>query len=424
MTPSARIACLIEILEEFSKQQQSWARFFPTFFRQRRYAGSKDRRYVFDMTMGVFRHYFLLKRAMTAIELPAAWRNFVIMYLLIIKELDLSEIELLFTGKYISQPLQAEDIQALSLYNGFKDLDLGLELPDMLFHSLDQTYQAQLPTLMQYLCESKAAFDLRINPQKMDREDAFERLSADHFPTTHLADFPPFGIRLWDNANIQGHPLYKDGSIEIQDFGSQTICAIISNIIDKKATIWDFCAGAGGKSLNLASQNPSLNVIISDITKIKLKEAQKRFKRAGLKQPNDILLTNKMHIPSAPKIDVIIADVPCSGMGTWRRSPDLKIRLSMERLTEICQTQAQILEQTSQLIQDQGLLIYITCSLFYEENEAQIKKFLEKHQEFAIKNVHVPTNHVQKTEEGYIKILPHIHHSDGFFMAILEKNIK
>ncbi len=422
MTPSARIACGIEILEDFSNQPLAWARFFPIFFRQRRYAGAKDRRYVFELAMGIFRHYFSLKRAMDAIGLPISWRNFVIIYLLIIKELDLADIQRLFTGKYITQPLQDEDIKALSLYSGFNDLDLGLELPDMLFHSLEQTYKAQLPALMGYLCESKAAFDLRINPQKIDREDAFERLSADHFPTTHLPDFPPFGMRLWNNANIQNHPLYKNGSIEIQDFGSQTICAIMAEHIRNPSILWDFCAGAGGKSLNLASQNPKLKVILSDITKSKLKEAQKRFDRAGLKPPKILLLTDDMDISQAPNADAIIVDVPCSGMGTWRRNPDLKIRLSLERLAEICTLQAQILEQASLFTKKHGLLIYITCSLLYEENEAQIKKFLEKHQEFAIKKIHISPNYGQKTKEGYVKILPNLHHSDGFFMAILEKH--
>lgn len=282
----------------------------------------------------------------------------------------------------------------------------------------------------------------RSNPNKGERLDILEDMEGDGIAVKLAQDadddipsLTPHLIELYgdENIDLRNYPLYQNGLIEVQDKGAQIICNLVN--ITNKRSLWDWCAGAGGKSLYLASKNPDLNIILSDTAAGKLKEAQTRFARAGLPTPKVAVLPKDLSTLNHLKgqIDVLILDVPCSGTGTWQRNPDLKLRLNPKRLEEIITTQRQIIDDALPYLKKGGKLYYITCSLLAEENEQQVDYILHNHPNMCILPITESNPQAQQLKENaaqkgftkelqspYIQIYPNAETCDGFFMAVLQ----
>jgi 16S rRNA (cytosine967-C5)-methyltransferase len=270
----------------------------------------------------------------------------------------------------------------------------------------------------------QAPLDLRVNAMKTTREDVIAELQTapiNCVPTP----YSPLGIRLAKKPALQNLPLFKDGAIEVQDEGSQLLAQIVG--ARRGEMVVDFCAGAGGKTLALgAIMRNTGRLYAFDISEKRLAKLKPRLARSGLSNVHPVVIAHENDAKVkrlAGKIDRVLVDAPCSGLGTLRRNPDVKWRQTQEGVAELNVKQESILAGAARLVKAGGRLVYATCSLLDEENEAIVEKFLATNGDFVL----VPMKDVlgeQKIElemQDYLKLLPTTHQTDGFFAAVLER---
>ncbi len=226
---------------------------------------------------------------------------------------------------------------------------------------------------------------MRVNLLKSDRNTVFKRLLNDGIEC-ELGNLSPWCIRVHGRPPLSRHPLFLDGTIEVQDQGSQLVALAASPKAGDR--VIDFCAGAGGKTLALAAMMENKGQIIAcDVLDRRLLRAKKRFRRAGafnietraLETENDKWV--KRH---KGKYDIVLVDAPCSGTGTWRRDPDKRFKMLGPNLIDLVALQGSILQSASRLVKPGGRLVYATCSLLNVENEECIAGFLKDNDDFEI----------------------------------------
>lgn len=226
------------------------------------------------------------------------------------------------------------------------------------------------------------------------------------------SDILPAAIELLAEADVTQTDSFRAGAFEIQDLGSQLI--LETSTIARGSNWLDACAGAGGKTLQLARMiGPEGSVTAHDIRPMALKELTHRAARASLK---NISITTT---PEEQNYDGILIDAPCSGSGTWRRAPHLKAITTPEIITRNTSLQSELLERYAELLRPGGQLIYATCSLNHSENDDVIAEFLSKHSEFTVSPPKENFGY-QGTLHG-ISIMPARHNTDGFFVANLTR---
>lgn len=260
-----------------------------------------------------------------------------------------------------------------------------------------------------------------VNPDKRGR--LIEELRKSDIDCT-TTDYSPIGINIKARKDLTQHPLFKSGLIDVQDEGSQ----LIGIALDPENTdrILDACAGAGGKTLLIAQlQTDSGEIVSSDVELSKLKELNKRTSKSGLRSVTTILSRNLEKEYRFESFDKVLVDAPCSGMGTVRRSPMLKWRLTPELLNKYQAKQMQILEYYSRFVATGGTLLYSTCSIMKEENTDVITYFLDKHNNFKVQPLLPAFNKFDVKNPGIdendfeLQLLPSVHGCDGFYMAKL-----
>ncbi len=218
---------------------------------------------------------------------------------------------------------------------------------------------------------------------------------------------------------------FQHGWLEVQDEGSQLLCSLVAP--KRGEMVVDFCAGAGGKTLALGAMMRSTGRLYAfDISERRLAKLKPRLARSGLSNVNPVLIDSEHDAKIkrlAGKIDRVLVDAPCSGLGTLRRNPDLKWRQSPESVAELAPKQLSILTSAARLVKMGGRLVYATCSILEEENEAIVTQFLADHPGFAL----VPARDVLAEQRieiemgDYLSLWPHRHATDGFFAAVLER---
>ncbi|MBT6250876.1 MAG: RsmB/NOP family class I SAM-dependent RNA methyltransferase, partial [Nitrosomonadales bacterium] len=224
---------------------------------------------------------------------------------------------------------------------------------------------------------------------------------------------------------IQKHPLFLEGNIEVQDEGSQ----LLSYLVNPKRgqMVADFCAGAGGKTLAMASIMKNTGRIYSfDVSGKRLDNLKIRLKRSGASNISmqKISSENDNKIKRLKeKFDRVLVDAPCTGFGTLRRNPDLKWKHSEKSLLELIAKQKKILQSAARLCKKKGLLIYATCSLLDEENEQQVENFLSENSDFKLlgKSVILEKYGLVLSDGKYLKLNPFENDTDGFFGAVMER---
>lgn len=298
-------------------------------------------------------------------------------------------------------------------------------MPDWLDERLGKLDDAE--ALMAAL-NRPAALDLRVNPLKIEREAALASLAEgpgaryDPQPMPHS----PWGIRVTGHPPVHRWPLFENGSLEVQDEGSQLLALLVGP--RRGEMVIDFCAGAGGKTLLLGALMRSTGRLYAfDVSAARLARAKPRFARSGLSNvvPVTIETENDARVKRlAGKAQRVLIDAPCSGIGTLRRNPDLKWRQHPESLVELGALQTRILNSASRCVAPGGRLVYATCSLLAEENEVQVQRFLESHPDFIqIDAAEILANRCPdlKIEGPYVQLRPDVHGTDGFFAAVLER---
>ncbi len=310
-------------------------------------------------------------------------------------------------------------------------------LPEKLRHNLpewlEKELHAQLPDadfwpLVDAL-NSNAALDLRVNTFKAKREAVQAALEAANVKTT-LTPYSPWGLRLEGKPAINKLPAFVAGEIEVQDEGSQLLALLTD--AKRGEMVVDFCAGAGGKTLALgAAMRNTGRLYAFDTSGHRLAALKPRLARSGLSNvyPVQIAHERDERIKRlAGKIDRVLVDAPCSGLGTLRRNPDLKWRQSPEAVAELREKQANILASAARLLKPGGRLVYATCSLLPEENEAIAQAFTEAHaRDFkpvpaldALQKAHAGQAE-QLVSGDNLRLWPHRHGTDGFFAAVWER---
>ncbi len=269
-----------------------------------------------------------------------------------------------------------------------------------------------------------APLDLRVNMIKSNREAVMAELATAPIQC-EATPYAATGIRLPKKPALQNLPLFKDGAIEVQDEGSQLLAQIVG--AKRGEMIVDFCAGAGGKTLALGAIMKNTGRLYAfDIAEKRLAKLKPRLARSGLSNVHPVLIAHENDAKVkrlAGKIDRVLVDAPCSGLGTLRRNPDVKWRQNLQGLAELNVKQISILTGAARLVKPGGRLVYATCSLLDEENEAIVAQFLAAHEGFTL----VPMSQVlaeQKIElemQDYLKLYPHRQRTDGFFAAVLER---
>src|SRR5262249_31537808 len=257
------------------------------------------------------------------------------------------------------------------------------------------------------------------------REAVLDRLDFDQIDATPTR-YSPIGVRLKEKPALNKHPMFLDGAVEVQDEGSQILGLLMEP--RRGEMVVDFCAGAGGKTLQMGAAMSSQGRLYAfDVSDARLTKLAPRLKRSGLSNvfPQRIANENDAKVKRLRgKIDRVLVDAPCTGLGTLRRNPDLKFRQSVEGLAELNAKQRSILAAASALVKPRGRLVYGTCSLLAEENEAIVEEFLTAHPEFArIPVVQILVRQGVKIpgQGDYLRLLPHVHDTDGFFAAVMER---
>ncbi|EPZ16870.1 SAM-dependent methyltransferase [Thauera terpenica 58Eu] len=298
------------------------------------------------------------------------------------------------------------------------------DLPDWLAERLLGTFdEAGVLALAQGLNRA-APLDLRANVLKLDRDALLARLREEGIAAEPGA-LSPQAVRLVGKPALQKHPLFLDGSFEVQDEGSQLLGLLVQP--RRGELVIDFCAGAGGKTLQLgAMMRSSGRLYAFDVSEKRLAKLKPRMARSGLSNVHPVLIAHENDAKvkrMVGKADRVLVDAPCTGLGTLRRNPDLKWRQSPAAVDEMVAKQTAILAAAARLVRPGGRLVYATCSLLAEENDAVVDAFLAAHPQFrSLSAQEVLHKQGVMLETGErLRLLPHLHDTDGFFAAVLER---
>ncbi len=310
-------------------------------------------------------------------------------------------------------------------------------LPDKLRHNLPEwlaeALQAQLGEkgfwpLVDSLQRS-APLDVRVNTMKAKRAEAQAALQAGQLPC-EATPYSPWGLRFEGKPALNKHALFQSGALEVQDEGSQLLALLTD--AKRGEMVVDFCAGAGGKTLALgAAMRNTGRLYAFDTSGHRLAALKPRLARSGLSNvyPAQIAHERDERIKRlSGKVDRVLVDAPCSGLGTLRRNPDMKWRQSPQSVEELAAKQAAILNSAARLLKPGGRLVYATCSLLAAENEAVAEAFAVAHKDTfsplpalqALQQAHV-TSPESLVQGNFLRLWPHQHGTDGFFAAIWER---
>lgn len=304
-------------------------------------------------------------------------------------------------------------------------LALKSNMPDWLWQKMVAMQGEEGALKLASSLNTPAPLDLRVNTMKSNREEVIATLAQ----APILAEPTPYaatGLRVLKKPSIQNLPLFKDGTIEVQDEGSQLLAQLVG--AKRGEMVADFCAGAGGKTLALGAMMRNTGRLYAfDISEKRLAKLKPRLARSGLSNVHPVVIAHERDAKIkrlAGKLDRVLVDAPCSGLGTLRRNPDVKWRQTLEGVAELNQKQASILDSAARLVKQGGRLVYATCSILDEENEGIVQQFLTTHPDFTL----IPAKQILDEQKinlemgEYFKLYPHIHHADGFFAAVMQRN--
>ena len=298
------------------------------------------------------------------------------------------------------------------------------DLPDWLWDKLGAALSAAERDALVRAWLSQAPLDLRVNTFKMTRDAARAALAAQGVES-QPTPLSPIGLRVTGKPSLQDQPIFADGAVEVQDEGSQLLGYLVAP--RRSDMVVDFCAGAGGKTLMLGALMRSQGRLYAfDVSPQRLARLKPRLARSGLSNVQPTLIEHERDVKIkrlAGKIDRVLVDAPCSGFGTLRRNPDLKWRQSQASIDRLVAIQARILAAAAGLLKPGGRLVYATCSVLPEENEAIVEGFLAAHPGYALRDATAELGRAGIAVDGgpYLRLYPHRHACDGFFAAVMER---
>ena len=389
-----------------------------TYFREHKKLGRQDRHEIAETAFAALRHYQKIAAVLRRPHADA--RKAALAALVLGRSTNISQL----------QDLTDEDEQAFlgrlkSRKTEFAESpNTAAELPQWLIDQLSAHWTPEQILAFGRSVAQPAALDLRVNTLKGKRDKLLAALQQD-YPAAEATPYSPWGIRLYDKSALNKHPLFLDGSIEVQDEGSQLLALLLGARRGEIAV--DFCAGAGGKTLAIGAMMANKGRIYAfDIAEKRLANLKPRMVRAELTNihPERISSEHDLRIGRLKgKADRVLVDAPCSGLGTLRRNPDLKYRQSPDTVAQLLEQQHSILAAAAELVKEQGRLVYATCSILPEENEQQAERFLAEHPDFELLDCGelLAAAKVDLNTGPYLRLDSARHRTDGFFAAVFQR---
>jgi 16S rRNA (cytosine967-C5)-methyltransferase len=395
------------------------------FFRAHPRLGVHDRGFVADSVYAMLRRKRLLEFALAeiGIERPDS-RTLALAGLARVGGLNLREVAAAVTPDELARMEAAKGAA-----RGPLPLAVECDLPDWVVDRvLPALGEEDLRRLARALAQS-APLDLRVNLVKAGRDEVAATLAADGIET-EPTPYSPVGLRVAGKPALNRHRLFTSGAFEVQDEGSQLLCHLLGP--RRGEMVVDFCAGAGGKSLALGALMRSTGRVYAfDVSERRLAKLGPRLARSGLSNvhPQRIASERDPKLKRlSGKIDRVLVDAPCTGLGTLRRNPDLKWRQTAQSLSELSAKQVAILAAAAGLVKRGGRLLYATCSILSEENERVVQAFLAAHPGFRLvaPAVALAGAHIElpghTSAETFLRLRPDIHATDAFFGALMERS--
>lgn len=396
------------------------------YFKANRNMGSKDRAFAAETVYGCLRHKRELEALYEPIYKPESDDE---------KSRWLAATWLLKYGGWSARALSQAGFNtgAIELVERIRARDLfefplavRANLPDWLAESLVTQFGEQETLKLAEALNQPAPVDIRANSLKTTREALQVQLKDEGYELMPTP-YSPHGLRRDKHGPLFTSQAFRSGLFELQDEGSQLIGLLAE--AKPKGKIVDFCAGAGGKTLQMAAMMGNTGVVMAfDVSRKRLDRIKPRLVRAGV----DTVQRHVIHDEHDPVLnhlagtaDAVIVDAPCSGTGTLRRNPDIKWKPI--DLAELAALQSRILTAASKLVKPGGRLIYATCSLLDEENSGITKAFLAQQPEFKV----IPAETIMTrqgiaiqhafTADGAMQLLPQRHGTDGFYALAMER---
>lgn len=361
MTPAARLAAAIAILEQVREGAPA-ERALTNWGRASRFAGSGDRAAVRDHVFDVLR----CRGSFAALGGGESGRALV----LGLARAQGLAVAALFTGEgHAPAPLSAQEAARLAQPLPDEGALADLDWPDWLRPQLQADLGAAYAAVSARM-RARAPVFLRVNLARGDRAAAQAALALEGI-ATRPHPLAETALEVTGGARrVQASAAYRDGLVELQDAASQAAIAQVP--VAAGMRVLDYCAGGGGKALALAARAPKARIEAHDIDPGRMRDIPVRAARAGAR------ISTVAPGRLGRDYDLVLVDAPCSGSGTWRRTPEAKWRLTPERLAELCTLQAQILRAATARVAPGGRLLYMTCSLLDAENAAQVEAFVRE----------------------------------------------
>ncbi len=421
---AAAIAVLGQVLGKHrpvSVAMQEWAR-------SNRFAGSGDRAAIGNLVFDALRRRASLCHKMGSDD-P---RSLVLAALHVVWGLAIDEIADNCIAQYGPGELKASERDALACRLDSLQPWTNGDYPEWLHGSFERVFGDAVVDEGRALAQ-RAPVDLRVNTLKADFTKVAKAL-AKH--DARAGPLSPLCLRLpvpqcdGRHPNVEAHPAHAKGWFEIQDAGSQ-VAALLSGA-RAGMQVADICAGAGGKTLAMAATMQNKGQLHAyDADKHRLKPIISRLKRAGARNVQVIAADDSVRLNDlADRMDVVMVDAPCSGSGAWRRRPDAKWRFTPKLLEQRLNDQRVVLDRAAALVKPGGRLVYVTCSILAEENIDQVTRFQEQDASFRVLPIADIWRETIGTEppasadhsDQTLQLTPALHHTDGFFIAVLGKN--
>lgn len=428
MRPAARLQAAIEIVADINKNHRPAATALMDWGRSHRFAGSGDR-----SAIGTLVYDALRSRGSSAHFMGSDEPRALVLGGLREQGIFISDIAALCDGgPHAPAPLTADEARRLE-HADTEDAAPWVRgnFPQWLHPSLQAAFGDRVISQTRAMAR-RAPIDIRVNTLKSDREAVLAALSQFGAAPAALS---PLGARVpapgsaARQPHLESEAAHGKGWFEVQDEGSQIAAALAA--VKPGMNVLDMCAGAGGKTLALAAaMNNEGRLAAYDADKKQLRPIFDRLTRSGatfveVLEGGD----EKALLAQGPVFDRVFADAPCTGSGTWRRRPDAKWRMKPPHLASRQIEQRKVLENAARLVKTGGRIIYVTCSILPEENNAQVSAFLEQHANFAqIPYADVwrealpgdPPLSADGRTDGLL-LTPLTHGTDGFYAAILER---
>lgn len=324
------------------------------------------------------------------------------------------------TGKFVNGILRniERNINDLSLSYKNKEEQFCIEnsCPFELFKILEKQYGNKKAKSIITSFNIKSENSIRYNPNKVSKKELLEIFGNEAKESTICED-----CIIIDKLNINSK-YFKEGYYIIQDEASALVACSIGEDLEKTYNILDTCAAPGGKSLHIASKYLNSNLISCDKYIHKLTLIKDNMKRLGITnidtREEDV---TKINIDFINNFDIVVCDVPCSGIGVIKNKPEIKYKITNKYVEDISKLQYEILENSKNYVKNGGILMYSTCTIDKRENIENIERFLKENKNFVLDKINLINSEVKVNESGVLEILPDDYNCDGFFVAKLRK---